>query len=142
MAEIIIIHGTPGSGKSTHSEKLTQFSYGGFPIFHISVGNRLRDIRTGNKDSKFSSEINNPYAPALLDHRIVNNIIFEYIEECPADSIVLVDGYPRFVDAIDIFMDSIKGDNHTLLGCINLSISLETCMSRLSVRGGKKRRKN
>ncbi len=135
MAEIIVVHGTPGSGKSTHSEKLTQFSYRGRPIFHISAGNRLRDIRTHSVESRFSAEINDPNAPRLLDHRIVNGIIFEYISECPDNSIVLIDGYPRFKDAIGVFMEAVKEGGHKLLGCINLNISLETSMARLSGRG-------
>lgn len=123
MAEIIVVHGPPGSGKTIHSERLTQFSFSDHPIFHISAGNRLREIRTRSVDSRFSAEVNDPNAHALLDHRIVNGIIFEYISDCPADSIVLVDGYPRFADAIDVFMKAVKEGSHTLLGCINLNIS-------------------
>ena len=138
MTDIIVVHGTPGAGKSTHSIKLAQFSLDERPIFHISAGNRLRDVRIGEFNSAFNAEINNPNAPMLLDHQIVNGVIFEYISQCPPDSIVLVDGYPRFTDAIDLFVEAIKEGGHKLLGCINLSISLETCMSRLSGRGSRR----
>ena len=135
MAKIVVIHGTPGAGKTTHSERLVKLSRADYPVFHISAGNRLRDIRTGVIQSTFGLEINNPSAPALLDHRIVNGVIFEYIEQHTRNSIVLVDGYPRFVDAIEPFIEAIKTGGHELLGCLNLSISLETCMARLSGRG-------
>lgn len=138
MAEIIVVHGPPGSGKSIHSERLTRFSFNDRPIFHISAGNRMRAIRTRTVDSRFSAEVNDPNAPALLDHGLVNGIIFEYISDCPVDSIVLVDGYPRFADTIDVFMEAIKEGNHALLGCINLNISLEISMSRLPGRGARR----
>lgn len=135
MAEVVLVHGAPGSGKSTHSERLTQFLFDDRPIFHISAGNRLRDIRTGIVDSRFGETINDPNAPALLDHTIVNGVILEYVSECPPNSVVLVDGYPRFADAIVVFIDSLREGGHTLLGCINLDVSLETSMARLSRRG-------
>lgn len=109
----------------------------GQPISHISIGNTLRDIRTGIANSKFSMVINDPDAPALLDHNLINDLILELISECSPDSIVLVDGYPRFADAIDVFADSLREGGHTLLGCINLNVSLETCMARLSERGAR-----
>jgi len=135
MAEIIVVHGTPGAGKSTHSERLANYSINERPVFHISAGNRLRDIRIGVVESAYSSVINSPDAPSLLDHRVVNGVIFEFVSQCPENSIVLVDGYPRFSDATGVFLETIKEGNHTLLGCINLNISLETSTERLSGRG-------
>lgn len=135
MAEIIVIHGTPGAGKSTHSERLANYSVNERPVFHISAGNRLRDIRNGIVESAYGEVINSPDAPPLLDHKVVNGVIFEFISQCPENSVVLVDGYPRFSDATGVFLETIKEGNHTLLGCINLSISLETSKERLSGRG-------
>jgi len=37
----------PGAGKSTHSERLANYSVNKRSVFHISAGNRLRDIRNG-----------------------------------------------------------------------------------------------
>lgn len=135
MAEILVVHGTPGAGKSTHSERLANYSINEPPVFYISAGNRLRAIRTGVVESAFSDVINSPDAPSMLDHRIVNGVIFEFVSQCPENSVVLVDGYPRFPDATGVFLETIKEGNHTLLGCINLNISLETSIERLSGRG-------
>jgi len=138
MADIIIIHGVPGAGKSTHSRKLTQYSINERPIFHISAGELLRAIRTGEINSTFSNQVNSPEAPSPLDHELVNNIIFERICSYPPNSIVLVDGYPSFPDAVDPFMETIREGNHNLLGCLHLKISIETSISRLTIRGVRK----
>lgn len=135
MAEIIVVHGTPGAGKSTHSERLANYSVNERSVFHISAGNRLRDIRTGIVESAYGDVINSPDAPSMLDHKIVNGVIFEFVLQCPENSVMLVDGYPRFPDATGVFLEAIKEGNHTLLGCINLNISLETSIERLSGRG-------
>jgi len=135
MADIIVVHGTPGAGKSTHSKNLAEHHLKDRPVFHISVGDRLRAIRTGEFQSKYGAEINDPNAPALLDHRLVNGVIFEYISLCSPDSVVLVDGYPRFADATEPFVEAVNEDDHKLLGCVHLEISQETSINRLAGRG-------
>ncbi len=139
MAEIVVVHGAPGSGKTTHSEKLSHISYKDRPVLHISAGDRIRDIRLGEANSVHEDIVKDPNAPFLLqDHSIVNGIVFEYVSECPSNSIVLIDGYPRFAGAISVFTESIHKGGHKLLGCINLNISQETCISRLAIRGVRK----
>jgi len=135
MADIIVVHGVPGAGKSTHCKKLTQYSINGRPVFHLSAGELLRAIRIGELDSTFSAQVNRPEAPSPLGHKLVNDIMFEKIHSYPLDSIILIDGYPIFPDAVDPFVETIKEGNHNLLGCLHLKISIETSMSRLSARG-------
>ena len=138
MADIVVVHGASGAGKSTHCRNLTQFSLGDKGIYHISAGDRLRAIRLGEFNSVFSAQVNAPDASDPLDHGLVNGIIFEYISGCPHNSIVLVDGYPRFRDAIPYFRKSIDEGRHSLLGCINFTTSRETAMARFSVRGARR----
>ena len=136
MTNIIVVHGPPGSGKSDHSRKLSQYSLDDRLIFHFSIGDHIRDIRTGNSNSAFKDcEINDPATPEYTKHQEVNGIVFEYVNECPRNSIVIVDGYPRFPEAIGFFKHSIEASNHNYLGCINLRVSQETSVVRLSTRG-------
>lgn len=135
MANIIVVHGVPGSGKSTQTRKLSEFLVNEHPVYHISAGDRLRAIRTGEFESAYGSQVNSPDAPSMLDHNLVNAIMFEYISLCPRDSLVIVDGYPRFVDAVEPFAEAIKEGQHNLLGCLHLQISQETSMNRLADRG-------
>lgn len=138
MAEIIVVHGPPYSGKSTQSKKLTEYSIGGRSIHHVSSGNLLRAIRTGEIESAFGHIVNGHKDAGRVDDRVVNGIMFEFISKCPADSIVLVDGYPRFKDAVGLFIDEINNSGHTLLGCINVDISLDTSLARFPERGTRK----
>ncbi len=142
MSEILVVHGAPGSGKTTHAERLTNDPLMDRSIYHISAGDRLRDIRNGLIPSEFQDRAqvrkNHEGESVMLDHTIVNGIVFEYISQCPSSSIILVDGYPRFLDAVSVFLDAIDVSSHTFLGTISLNISLETCIARLMERGSRR----
>ncbi len=133
-----MVHGAPGAGKTTQSKKLSTYLIEGRQIGHISAGERLRAIRNGEFQSKYGIEVNNPNAPDPLDHQLVNKIIFESIALCPPDSIVLVDGYPCFIEAVEPFLEALRKGNHLFLGCLNLQISQETSIIRLSARGARR----
>ena len=135
MANIIVVHGFPGSGKTTQSKRLLKLSTENCPIYHISAGERLRAIRTGEFQSRYGDQVNKPDAPKMLDHNLVNAIMFEYVSSCPPESVVLVDGFPRFKDAVEPFISAIQEGDHNFLGSLHLEISLETSRSRLEGRG-------
>lgn len=139
MSEIVVLHGTPGSGKTTNAQRFKEI----YPneIEHISIGNRLRSIRQGEVESRFKKDVDEQ-AEILsqskpLDHEIVNGIVFEFIEQCPSMGAVLIDGYPRFVEQLQLFFNSLELEKHLYLGVILLSISEETCVSRLTKRGAR-----
>lgn len=101
----------------------------------MSSGNLLRAIRTGEIESVFGHIVNGHKDAGRVDDRVVNGIMFEFISKCPEDSIVLVDGHPRFKDAVGLFIDEINNSGHTLLGCINVDMSLDTSLARFPERG-------
>lgn len=138
MADIIVVHGASGAGKSKQCGKLEQFTCKNKEIKHISIGDRLRGIRNGDIDSMFGELVNSPDAPNPLEHYVVNGIVFESVKECGDNCIILIDGFPRFEDAVEIFAESIRVKGHTLLGCINLKISPQISRERLGVRGIRK----
>jgi adenylate kinase family enzyme len=135
MANIIVVHGAPGAGKTTLSKYLSQIRADGKPVYHISSGEQLRAIRTGEIISAFSQQVNDPNAPLRLDNRLVDSIIFEFVQMCPDDSVVLIDGYPRFPDAVDTFLETAKDKGHKFLGCVNFEITKDTSFERLNIRG-------
>ena len=114
---------------------MTEYSIGGRSIHHVSSGNLLRAIRTGEIESVFGHIVNGHKDSGRVDDGVVNGIMFEFISKCPKDSIVLVDGYPRFKDAVGLFIHEITNSGHTLLGCINVDISLDTSLARFPERG-------
>ena len=135
MAEIIVVHGPPGSGKSIHSTRLSDTGLPGKQVDHISAGDRLRAIRTGRVDSAYKDVNPAPGQRMLLDHSIMTGVIFEYINQSPDNSILLVDGYPRFAEAVEGFVGAAKANNNALLGCVNLEVSKQVSLERVLGRG-------
>lgn len=130
-----MVHGPPGSGKSIHSERMAEEGLSGRPVDHVSAGDRLRAIRTGKIASAYSDVVDPaPGQRILLDHAIMTGVIFEYINQS-SDSTMLVDGYPRFAEAVDGFIEAMKMNNHSLLGCVNLEISKRVSLGRVLGRG-------
>ena len=137
MSNIIVLHGTPGSGKTTHASKFKELYSP--EVEHISIGNRLRSIRLGEVTSRFKRDIDRQAETlaqsAPLNHEIVNGVVFEFIEQCPSIASIFVDGYPRFLDQLPLFFASMGDQSNTYLGIINLFISQSTCVDRLTGRG-------
>jgi len=140
MTEIIVLHGAPGSGKTTLAQKFTEMHPN--DVSHISIGNHLRMIRTREVESNFKENID-AQADALaqsepLDHQVVTSVVFEFIQQCPSMATVLIDGFPRFVEQLPLFWQSIELGNHLCLGLILLNITESTCISRLTNRGARR----
>lgn len=134
MSEIVIVHGYVGSGKSTQCSHLASDGLNEVTVQHISAGNRLRGIRTGNESSEFSRYINAPDAPSPLPDWIVEGTIFETIgsDDC---SLTLVDGYPRHPQAVESFRESVLRNQHRLLGTVALQLSMDVSIERIVARG-------
>ncbi len=138
MAEIIVVHGNPGSGKSTQCELVQREGLYKYQVRHISVGDRMRDIRTGRSDSSVEDFINDPEAPSPLPDDIVNEAIFELIQpddDSVAQTLALIDGYPRHPSAVEVFMDAVDSGKHNFLGVLVLQVSLEESITRILARG-------
>lgn len=134
MSEIVVVQGYAGSGKSTHSEYLSQRIYNADPIVHVSAGTRLRAIRTGLEPSKYADLINHPDAPSPLPDEVVNGAMFEQVNPAP-NGLTLIDGYPRHESGVDVFARAIEEGKHRLVGCVCLEVTQETSIARILSRG-------
>lgn len=103
MSEIVVVHGYVGSGKSTQCSRLASDGLNEVTVQHISAGNRLRGIRIGSESSGFSRYINAPDAPSPLPDWVVEGTIFEAISN-DNNSLALVDGYPRLLRLLNLFV--------------------------------------
>jgi len=136
MAEIIVVHGYAGSGKSTQCSQLEQDGYFDLSIQHISAGNRLRSIRTGLSGSVYEPFINSPDAPSPLPDYVVSGTILESVQESEnGKTLVLIDGYPRHSTAVEAFRDELANRSHRLIGTIALQVSMQTSVERILQRG-------
>ncbi len=134
MSEIVVVQGYAGSGKSTHSQRLSQHTYNDKPVAHVSAGARLRAIRTGLEPSKYADFINHPDASSPLPDEVVNGAIFEQVN--PArHGLTLFDGYPRHESGVEVFANALREGRHCLRGCICLEVTQEVSTSRILIRG-------
>lgn len=136
MPNIAAINGAPGSGKSTLAKKFKESVPN---VYHVSAGDRLRAINTGQADSKYKdallAQTSQLRESRPVDHELVTKIIFEFVEQCPTSAIVLLDGYPRYIDQINIFFDTLNSQGHLYLGALHLRISQATSIDRIVHRG-------
>lgn len=134
MAEIIAVQGYAGAGKTTHSEYVRlHHMYKGLPIEHVSIGSRLRAIRTGKEASRYAGLISDFEARPLTDE-VVTNVVFEKIDQI-SDGLVLVDGYPREKSGVSTLVEAMHQGNHQLLGSLWLQVTREASITRLLARG-------
>lgn len=134
MAEVIVVHGYPGSGKTTQCARVASEGLGSRTVQHVSVGNRLRAIRSHAVQSKYSGYINSPDAPPTLPEEIIRGALFESFHNIHDDDILLIDGYPRFSHALDDFYTALSDNDHQLLGAVHLGVSLDTSIERVALR--------
>lgn len=136
MAEIIVVQGPPGSGKSTLASRLESEGIKDRHNFtHISAGDRLRAIRTGQITSRYKDMVGQPGQSKMIDHYIMTGLMFEAMEVPSIAPVALFDGYPRFVDAVPLFLEGVLQGQHKLLGTLLLELSKEAAVARIKGRG-------
>src|SRR4051794_19425365 len=86
----IVMFGSPGSGKGTQSKYLVEWL--GIP--QISTGDMLRDhIRRGTEIGKSITELMR--AGSLVSDELVNELVYQRIQQPDAKAGFILDGYPR-----------------------------------------------
>ncbi|GAC1603442.1 MAG: adenylate kinase [Candidatus Saccharimonadales bacterium] len=121
MAELIVLMGPTGAGKSVQGDRLAQ-ELGGV---HLSSGNLLR------QDAKIAAIIaGGQLAPAEEVERIVGEAI-DLIE--PARPIIF-DGFPRTMSNVRWMDDELPKHQRTLRAVILIELDLATIKARLGLR--------
>lgn len=135
--KIILINGKPGSGKTTAAAGLTErISNEHLPVFHFSMGNRLRSIAGGETPSKHSEAVKNEIDKLFLAKMITPSIpalVLEEVIERNPNHIIVVDGYPRTKDQLPSFHKTAKKLGSQVLSfelIISDSLACERLLSR------------
>lgn len=117
LMRIILLLGSPGSGKGSISQTLVR-DYG---FHHLSTGGILRARIQNQKESEKGS---------LVDDDCVNQLFLEALSQYGDDDVVILDGYPRTKVQADFLEKHCKIDIVFLL----TDISDEYIIKRLSSR--------
>lgn len=134
MAEIVVVHGYPGSGKSYLCERTAKEGIGGIEIQHVSMGDRLDGIRKGIIESRFSERIlADPLAHPTDE--IATGIVFEPVEEADNKGVFLFDSFPSYAGSYDKFCEKVRTDNHAVIGVVDCNTSITKSEERVASRG-------
>ncbi|MFI5212542.1 MAG: nucleoside monophosphate kinase [Candidatus Saccharimonadales bacterium] len=150
--EMILLAGTPGSGKSTLGDNLVRELRPRLSIEHISTGDLVRAIGSDAIKSTYASVIknhlNSPWPDQPIDNEIIYAITSEALDRVKATKLVLLDGSPRRIGKSDLdFVNSRRDgqvddvyqlalmDERTILGMVLTVVSMDQAISRLLSRG-------
>ena len=136
--EIIFVLGGPGVGKGTQCEKLVnEFNN---TIININVGNLLRNIINNEENKtirlnklrkdKIKEYIKNG---EIIPPRITIKIIInEIIKNIKNKDIIIIDGFPRNIENMKLFMKFLKNkSNIQIKECIYFNTSNEILLERI-----------
>lgn len=123
----IVLFGSPGSGKGTQANLLTERLR--FP--HISTGDMLRErIRAGNVVGGVAAVMQ---SGALVSDGVVNQMVEERLSQPDAVKGFILDGYPRTVDQGQHLEQWLKGRGACEV-VVHLKVDYNVIIARLTGR--------
>jgi adenylate kinase len=124
----IVLFGIQGSGKGSIGKLVSQ-QYG-FKIFE--TGGELRKLSAENSPlgNKIKEILN---AGKLVSNDVVMEIIENFIQNLPAESKLLFDGIPRFLEQANSFDQLMKKHNREFTGIL-IDVPEQEVLRRLSTR--------
>jgi len=125
----IILLGPPGAGKGTQAVMLVKE----FGVPHISTGDMFRaaikeGTDMGMKAKSFMDQ------GQLVPDEIVIGIVKDRLAQADCQKGFILDGFPRTVPQADALQDALKALNMNLQAVVNLAVSEDELVSRLSGR--------
>ena len=128
MRNLITLMGKPGAGKDTQCLLLEEREH----MSIVMVGGEVRRRSATNKVLAKGQE-----SGALADPEMVNNIVYELLQNTKPDKDIVIDGYPRSIDESDFLEKACKNLNINFSKIVFLSIPDEEVQKRVSLRGRK-----
>lgn len=126
---MVILLGAPGAGKGTHAKRLSSLL--GIP--HISTGDIFREEM--EKNSELGQEVRRYVEKGeLVPDEVVNQIVKKRLSQDDCKKGFILDGYPRTLQQAEALEQILKELSLPLKKVINLVVSEEEIIRRLSGR--------
>lgn len=126
---MVILLGAPGAGKGTHAKRLSSLL--GIP--HISTGDIFREEM--EKNSELGQEVRRYVESGeLVPDEVVNQIVKKRLSQDDCKKGFILDGYPRTLQQAEALEQILKELSLPLKKVINLVVSEEEIIRRLSGR--------
>jgi len=126
----VILLGPPGAGKGTHAERLVE-DYG---LVHLSTGNILREAAAAGTELGNKAKAHMDVGELVPDELVIGIIRDRLAEDDIKQRGVLLDGFPRTIAQAEALAQVMAQLQLTGLLVINLSVSDEVLIHRLSGR--------
>ena len=126
----VVLLGPPGAGKGTQAVKLAEEL--GVP--QISTGDLFRsNIAQGTELGKTAKRYLD--AGDLVPAELTNALVADRLDQVDAARGFILDGYPRSVEQAQALHDMLKARNSMLDAVLELKVSEDELLARLSERG-------
>ncbi len=127
-APVVILFGSPGSGKGTQAKLLRSCLRGP----HISTGDMLRShINRGDEIGQAAGKLIR--AGKLVPDELVNKLVEQRLAEPDAQQGMILDGYPRTLNQAGVLLQLLKVSG-LKVAVVHLVVDYERIVSRLSGR--------
>lgn len=137
---IILLGGKPGSGKSRLGRDMAEQLALDSSVEHLSLGERVRAIGRG-AISRYrydvTAHLNSDYPEEPLHSELIYGVVSEYLMQASNADLILLDGYPRYLNQIESTYELAIKDGRQLSGMIVTDTSDENAMIRMMKRGKK-----
>lgn len=142
--EILLLAGAPGSGKSSIAKRAVELDR---PegVRHLSIGDLKRSIEAGETPSAYAELLKQRAHPdrktGAAPSEAMTGMMEEFIMARP-DGLTIVDGFPRYLDRVAPFKESMQRIGAKVLGIVTVEfvpkVVLVERMSSRSERPGQK----
>jgi len=126
----IVLIGPPGAGKGTQAVRLAEY----LRVPHLSTGEMLRDA-CKKKTTIGLRAADAMQSGQLVSDTLVEEILFERLEEADCQAGCILDGFPRTVPQAVAFDAWLEDRGRPLLTVLEIRVSKEELLARVSSRG-------
>lgn len=131
---ILFLGSKPGSGKGHLGTELAKSlpSEIRTSVEHFSIGDRVRAIGSG-AISAYSQELPliTPNRIQPINDSLIANIVREYLAEKSETGLILLDGYPRYLQQVATIFEIASEFDLQIYGMIMTDVSDETALVRM-----------